>query len=157
MVYKSNDDLYTTAPLSKIGYEPFIANNLDSKEIYNKIIKRNLPIKAVLLEQSIITGLGNIYVDEVLFASKILPDRPANNVSLAEVESIINECDRILSKAIEYKGTTIRSYTSSLGVKGGYQDFLLVHTKTACPHCNDSISKMKVGGRTSYYCKNCQR
>ena len=157
MVYKSNEDLYTTAPLSKIGKEPFLANNLNVLEIYHQIIKRNLPIKTVLLEQSIITGLGNIYVDEVLYASKILPDRPASQITIDEVYSIISESDRILSLAIEKKGTTIRSYTSSLGVKGGYQDFLKVHTKTICQACNSPIEKMKIGGRTSYYCKNCQR
>ncbi len=157
MLYKVNDDLYTTPPLSNIGYEPFKANNLGVEEIYQRIIKKKLPIKAVLLEQSIITGLGNIYVDEVLFAASILPDRPANCLSKNDVELILSECDRILTLAIKNKGTTIRSYTSSLGVKGGYQNFLCVHTKVICPRCNANISKMKVGGRTSYYCKNCQR
>jgi formamidopyrimidine-DNA glycosylase len=156
MVYKNNEDIYTTKPLSQIGVEPFIENNIDIELIYNKIVKKNLPIKAVLLDQSIITGLGNIYVDEVLFASKIVPFKEASKLTINDVKRIIEESDRILKLAIENKGTTIRSYTSSLGVIGGYQNFLCVHTKNVCPICNAKLEKEKIGGRTSYYCKNCQ-
>ena len=63
----------------------------------------------------------------------------------------------ILNKAIECKGTTIRSYTSSLGVIGGYQEFLKVHTKEVCPDCRKALCKIKIGGRTSYYCEDCQK
>jgi formamidopyrimidine-DNA glycosylase len=156
MVYKNNDDVYTTKPLNQIGVEPFIENNIDIEFLYNKIVKKNLPIKAVLLDQSIITGLGNIYVDEVLFASKIAPNKDASKLSIDDLKRIIEASDRILKLAIENKGTTIRSYTSSLGVIGGYQNFLCVHTKSVCPICSNKLEKEKIGGRTSYYCKNCQ-
>ena len=156
MVYKNNDDLFITKPLSQIGVEPFIENNIDIDGIYKKILKKNLPIKAVLLDQSIITGLGNIYVDEVLFASKINPNKESSKISIEELKKIVEASDKILKLAIENKGTTIRSYTSSLGVIGGYQNFLCVHTKTICPICNSKLEKEKIGGRTSYYCKNCQ-
>ena len=78
-----------------------------------------------------------------------------------EIDLIVFDIDsknskEILDKAILYKGTTIRSYTSSLGVSGNYQDFLLVHTKKICPICNTPISKDKIGGRSSYYCSKCQ-
>ena len=155
MVYKSVDDIYTTLPLSKVGVE---ANSIDYsiEDIYNKIINKKLPIKTVLLDQTIISGLGNIYVDEVLFKSRINPHRNANSITLDEVKSIMLNSKEILDKAIVHKGTTIRSYTSSLGVTGNYQDFLLVHTKTICPICNGKLSKDKIGGRSSYYCKECQ-
>ena len=155
MVYKKNEEVYTTLPLSKVGIE---ANsiNYDIEDIYNKINKKKLPIKTVLLDQTIISGLGNIYVDEVLFKSKINPHRLANSLTVDEVEQIMKNSKEILDKAILYKGTTIRSYTSSLGVSGNYQDFLLVHTKKICPICNTPISKDKIGGRSSYYCSKCQ-
>ena len=155
IVYKDIKDVYNTLPLSKIGFEAN-KDNYDIEDIYNKITSKKLPIKTVLLDQTVISGLGNIYVDEVLFKSKINPHRLANTLSLEEVKAIMVSSNEILNKAIIYKGTTIRSYTSSLGVSGNYQDFLLVHTKKNCPICNTPISKDKIGGRSSYYCSKCQ-
>lgn len=155
IVYKELADIYTTLPLSKIGVEGNSENyNLD--KIYEAIHRKKLPIKTVLLDQTIISGLGNIYVDEVLFKSNINPHRLASSLSIEEVKSIMANSKEILNKAILYKGTTIRSYTSSLGVSGNYQDFLMVHTKKVCPICNSPISKDKIGGRSSYYCNKCQ-
>lgn len=156
MVYKTVEEVYTTKPLIQIGVEPFSENDINIIDLHKKIVKKNLPIKAVLLDQSIVAGLGNIYVDEVLFASKIAPNKDASKLSIEDVKRIIEASDRILKLAIENKGTTIRSYTSSLGVIGGYQNFLCVHTKSVCPVCNSKLEKEKIGGRTSYYCKNCQ-
>ena len=155
IVYKELDDVYTTLPLSKIGVE---GNSVvyDLNEIYYLIHKKRLPIKTVLLDQTIISGLGNIYVDEVLFKSNINPHRLASTITLDEVKSIMVNSKEILDKAILYKGTTIRSYTSSLGVSGNYQDLLMVHTKKVCPICNSPINKDKIGGRSSYYCSKCQ-
>ena len=116
-----------------------------------------MAIKTVLLDQSIIAGLGNIYVDEVLFKSSVNPHKKSNELTFDEVKRIVDNTISILSKAIEYKGTTIRSYTSSLGVSGGYQDFLMVHTKTVCPTCKNELIKDRINGRSTYYCKYCQR
>ena len=69
---------------------------------------------------------------------------------------IIKSSKKVLDKAIEYKGTTIRSYTSSLNVTGNYQQFLKVHTKEICS-CGEKINKIKINGRTSYYCPKCQK
>lgn len=155
IVYKELDKIYTTLPLSKIGVE---GNSIeyDLNKIYESIHKKRLPIKTVLLDQTIISGLGNIYVDEVLFKSHINPHRLASSLSMEEVKAVMTNSKEILDKAILYKGTTIRSYTSSLGVSGNYQDHLMVHTKTVCPICNTPISKDKIGGRSSYYCSKCQ-
>ncbi|MDE6241105.1 MAG: DNA-formamidopyrimidine glycosylase [Anaeroplasmataceae bacterium] len=154
--YKSIEDLYSTYPLSELGPE---ANqkeyNLD--ELYLKLKRKMLPIKTVLLDQKFISGLGNIYVDEVLYAAHISPLRRASRIKKTELETILISSQAILNDAIKKKGTTIRSYTSSLGVIGNYQNFLMVHTKKECPHCNRGLSIIKIGGRTSYYCKACQR
>lgn len=157
MVYKNKNDIYSTKPLSDVGIDPILTKKIEIKTIYDKIVRKTIPIKTVLLDQSILCGLGNIYVDEVLYKSNILPTRLANTLVFEEVEKIVNESVQILSKAIELKGTTIRSYTSSLGVNGEYQNFLLVHTKTHCPNCGNQLDKIKIGGRSTYYCKNCQR
>ena len=121
--------------------------------------KSNKPIKELLLDQSIINGLGNIYVDEVLFKSGIKPTRLGNTIKLKECASIKDACYEIITKATECGGTTIRSYTSSLGVEGRYQEFLQVHTKVnkPCPVCGNTIKKIRVGGRGTYYCNKCQK
>ena len=125
--------------------------------IYDKIVSRAVAIKTTLLDQSIIAGLGNIYVDEVLFLSKINPHRPSNEVTFDEVKSLCDNTKDILSLAIDHKGTTIRSYTSELNIKGEFQNFLKVHTKEYCPICNNKLNKDKINGRSTYYCANCER
>lgn len=157
VIYKENKDLYTTKPLNNLGIDPILNKEIEIKTIYDKIVSKTIPIKSTLLEQNIICGLGNIYVDEVLYEANILPSRLSSSITFDEVNLIVKASISILSKAIEYKGTTIRSYTSSLGIKGEYQQFLKIHTKNKCSICNDDVSKMKIGGRTTYYCKKCQR
>ena len=93
----------------------------------------------------------------ILFLSKINPNRPSKSIKIEEVKAIVDSSISILSKAIEYKGTTIRSYTSSLGVEGEFQNFLNVHTKKVCPRCKTTLNRVKINGRTTYYCENCQR
>ncbi len=155
--YKIDADLYNTYPLCEVGYDPILDKEIEIKNIYDKILRKAIPIKTCLLDQKIIAGLGNIYVDEVLFKSKINPLRISNTITLIELENIINNTKYILSDAIKHKGTTIKSYTSSLGQKGEYQDFLCVHTKSICPLCANKLTKIKINGRSTYYCDNCQR
>ena len=151
-------DIYNTEEISKLGIEPDNIS-LTKEYIYSKIHDSNKPIKELLLDQTIINGLGNIYVDEVLFASHILPTRLGNTIKLDECERIKEEGSRIIKKATECGGTTIRSYTSSLGVEGTYQNYLQVHTKAnkECPVCGTIIQKTRVGGRGTYFCKKCQK
>lgn len=157
MTLRTNEELYTTKPLNEVGLETLDLTNFPYIDVKNKINNSNNSIKTILLNQHIISGLGNIYVDEVLFASKVNPNRIGSSITLGEVKNIVTSSNKILLKAIEYKGTTIRTYTSSLGVSGAYQDFLLVHTKEYCPICNNKLEKMKINGRSTYFCKNCQR
>ena len=135
--------------------EPF-SKDLTSSYLLSKFKIKKTPIKTILLDQSIITGIGNIYADEILFKSRIYPLKKANLLNESECLKIINNTKEILEEAISLGGTTIRSYTSSLGVKGSYQTKLLVHTKTNCPLCNKKLEVIKIGGRSTYYCSNCQ-
>lgn len=141
---------------AKLGVEP---NNLTTTYLHNKLIKSNKCIKTLLLDQSIIAGLGNIYANEVLFASNINPFKSGKNINIGEVDNIINTSRSIINKAISCGGTTIKSYTSSLGVSGTYQNYLQVHMKEKelCTKCmNNLILKDRIDGRSVYYCPNCQ-
>lgn len=156
MEYKKIEDIYSTLPLSKIGVE---ANSIqyDLNALALKFQNKTKTVKELLLDQTIISGLGNIYVDEVLFQSSISPLTKGFALSCDDIQRIMESSYKILNHAIELKGTTIRSYTSSLGVQGGYQNFLQVHTLPVCKKCNKEITKIKIGGRTTYYCSTCQR
>ncbi len=144
---------YSVKPLCELGLEPW-DENLTVEYLRERL--RNKPIKSELLDQSIIVGIGNIYADEILFLSKIHPNRLATKLSDKELSDIIKYTKVTLEKAIELGGTTVKSYTSSEGVHGRFQNELLVHTKASCPICHKDIVKTVIGGRGTYYCPSCQ-
>ena len=152
------EDLDKTIEITKQGKEP-LDKELTSAYLLSKFKGKRLPIKTVLLDQEIISGLGNIYANEVLFASRINPSKKASLITKEECEKIIASSKKIVEKAILMGGTTIKSYTSSLGVTGHYQDYLCVHKREGmpCPKCERPIKRIKVGGRSTYYCENCQK
>ncbi len=154
MYLVNKEDVYKVKPLSDLGLEPW-DKNLNATYLKSKLNKK--PIKTELLDQSIIVGIGNIYADEILFLSKISPLTQANDLGEKDLKNIIKNTKAVLEKAIHYGGTTVKSYTSSEGVHGRFQNHLLVHTKEKCPICNQKIEKITVGGRGTYYCKNCQK
>ena len=151
----SEDKWRDEKEVKDIGPEPF---NADPKELMKKVSKSHLPIKSTLLDQTLMTGLGNIYVDEVLFASKIHPLTPANKVNLKEWKDIVSNSSRILNNAIEAGGSTIRSYHPGKGIDGNFQTALLAYGKGGekCPRCEHIFRFIKVGGRGTTYCPNCQ-
>ena len=144
--------------IKNLGLEPW-DKNLTSDYLLSKYKNKTIPIKTLLLDQSIITGIGNIYADEILFKSKINPHKKGKDLTKKQRQNIIDSTKEILSKAIEEGGTTIRSYTSEEGVTGLFQNNLNVHLKEGekCPSCNSTIKKDKINGRSSYYCPNCQK
>lgn len=152
------EDTYQVKPLSDLGLE-YNDTKLTKEYLYQKIHSKKLPIKTVLLDQSIITGIGNIYDDEILYQSRILPSRSASTITMEECEKIIDNCRDILDKAIQFGGTTIKSFTSSEGVHGLFQNELLVHGRRgmACSNCGSEIQKIALGGRGTYYCFKCQK
>ncbi len=152
------DSTYKVKPLSELGLE-YNDSNLTCDYLYDKIHSKKLPIKTVLLDQSIITGIGNIYDDEILFMSSINPSRRACEVTREECQSIIDNCRLVLEKAIKLGGTTIKSFTSSEGVHGLFQNELLAHGKAGnpCPKCGEILQKTRIGGRGTHYCPKCQK
>ena len=154
----SFNEIMCEPELIKLGKE---ANDesIDVLEFYNKIHKLRIKLKTALLDQTIISGLGNIYVDEVCFLSNLHPEMPCNYLTLYDCKVILEKCKYVLEGAIKAGGTTIRSYTSSLGVTGRFQLKLHVHTKQGekCEVCGKNIIKITVGGRGTYLCDNCQK
>ena len=125
-----------------------------------KIVKnRKINIKAVLLNQKLIAGLGNIYADEVLFASKIMPTRPANKLKREDLGRIVKEANRLIKKAIFHRGTTFNNYVDSEGRKGNFSQFLQVYGRgdKECFVCGDPIKRIKLVGRGTHYCPHCQK
>ena len=157
-LFNKNENIFAKPPLNELGLEPWddkLVPNYLKKQYQNKII----PIKTALLDQGIITGIGNIYADEILFLSKINPLEPCQSLTNLQLERIITNTKAVLQEAIKAGGTTIISYESSEGVHGRFQQQLNVHTKEGqpCPHCKSDIVKIKVNGRGTYYCPKCQK
>ena len=147
------------APINKVGPEPF-DSKCSVKYLENKLKNKSIAIKSALLNQSIMAGLGNIYVNEVLHLSKVNPLQPAKLVKSDKIKLILKYSKSVLKKSIKLGGSSISTYTSSLGVDGKFQNHLLVHTKKGeqCRQCKKAIiKKIKVNGRGTYYCLVCQK
>jgi formamidopyrimidine-DNA glycosylase len=150
------DDKNLNNELSKIGKEPFDLNFKYLKEIFSKT-KR--PIKIVLMEQKKIAGLGNIYANEALFLSKIHPLKPANKLKDSEIKNLLLAIKKVIKKAIKLQGTSFRFYVKPDESKGSYQEEFLVYQRKneRCLKCKNKIKYIKIGGRGSFYCSNCQK
>ena len=144
--------------IAKLGPEPFYID--DVKPLMKKVKNVRKPIKTALLDQTLMTGLGNIYVDETLFASKIHPLTPANKIKEGEWKKIVSNAKEILSLAIESGGSTIKSYHPGKDIDGNFQTRLKVYGKAGelCPDCKKHEFRfIKVGGRGTTFCPSCQR
>ncbi len=144
--------------LKNYGPEP-----LDKSFILNDFIaglkKRRRNIKSVLLDQKLVAGLGNIYVDEVLFAAGVRPMRLSSDITKAEAIKIYQIIPKILSLAIKHRGTTFSNYVDSKGKRGNFSSMLQVYGrgKENCLKCSSAIIKTKIAGRGTHYCPNCQK
>lgn len=150
-------ECFKKQPLSLLGKEPFVLENGDS--LYEKTRKIKKTIKETLLDQSLLVGLGNIYVDEVCFLSKLSPHTPASEVSKDKWDEIVKNSVIVLNKAIELGGSTVRSYHFAGDVDGKFQNELNVYGREGlpCVICNTPITKTKIGGRGTHFCSHCQR
>lgn len=156
MHLKTKDDVFLGEPLEKLGPEP---EDVTFPYLKEAILSRQTSIKNVLLDQRVIAGLGNIYVNEALFQAGIHPEQPANTLKNDEIEKLRLASIDIIQKAIELGGTTIRSYYSDDEVSGRFQQELFVHERKdkPCLTCETPIIKIKVGGRGTYLCPSCQK
>lgn len=155
-LFKKGEE-FQTAPLSELGPEP-LSEQFTEEYLIQALEKTNRKIKVALLDQKFLVGLGNIYVDEVLFKSEIHPERAANTLKLEEIAVLHQEIVATLEEAIEKGGSTIRSYVNSQGEIGTFQKELLVYGRVGeeCKKCSTPLAKKVVGGRGTHYCPHCQ-
>ncbi|MDE1548653.1 DNA-formamidopyrimidine glycosylase [Jeotgalibaca caeni] len=145
-------------PIRKLGPEP-IAKQFQVNNFHQKLAKTSRAIKPVILDQTIVAGVGNIYADESLFLAKVNPLKPANQLNEKETGELHAAIIEVIQKAVELGGTTVRSYVNSTGEKGSFQVKLNVYGKKnePCPRCGTPIEKIKVAQRGTHFCPNCQR
>lgn len=144
--------------VKKLGPEPW---NMSEKELYKRCQRhKKALIKAVLLNQEVIAGLGNIYADEALFAAGVHPERRAGSLSGQEVARILTGARKVMKASIDSGGSTMKTYVKADGSRGNYLDkFAQVFGKQGqkCPRCGTEIVKIKVAGRGTHICPKCQR
>lgn len=125
---------------------------------FTEICRRSRRIKALLLDQSAISGLGNIYCDEALFDAKIHPEAIASGLATSDVKRLASSIRKVLRKAIEFGGSTLRDYVRSDGREGEFQKIHRVYGREGlpCPRCRAAIVRMTTAGRSTHYCALCQ-
>lgn len=141
-----------------LGPEP-LSEQFSVQWLRGKLANRKAPVKALLLDQRLVAGLGNIYTDEALFEAGVDPRREGGSLDQEECRKLVREIKAVLTEAIINKGTTFRDYRGGLGQAGGYQDQLLVYGRGGrpCPRCGELLQKDRVGGRGTVFCRRCQR
>lgn len=145
-------------PFIKLGPEP-IPDCFHASEFQERLSRTGRAIKAVILDQHVVAGVGNIYADESLFEARIHPAKPANALTDEETVQLHDAIIHVIQQAIRAGGSTIRTYKNSLGEAGKFQLSLNVYGKKgeACPRCGHPIQKIRVAQRGTHFCPNCQR
>ena len=147
-----------SAVVGKLGPEP-LGEAFGPRELHRLLAKRRAPVKAVLLDQGAIAGVGNIYADEALFEAGIRPSKPARALSRRAAERLHWAVRKVLMEALEDRGSSFRDYVDAEGEQGMHQLRVKVFRRTGepCYACGTAIKRVKVGGRSTHYCPKCQR
>ncbi|NEO85658.1 MAG: DNA-formamidopyrimidine glycosylase [Spirulina sp. SIO3F2] len=143
--------------LQRLGPEPF-APEFTVEYLTQRLRRTRRTIKAALLDQYLVAGLGNIYADEVLFVSGVRPDRVAADLKASQIRCIHAAIPQVLEAAIAKGGTTFSDFLSLLGVPGNYGDAAQVYGRTGepCKVCGEAIERIKITGRSTHFCPRCQ-
>lgn len=156
--------LWTAEPVAEhpllkdLGPEPLTAD-FDGSQLYTWAKNRKTPIKSFIMDSHIVVGVGNIYANEALFSAGILPTRHAGKISLARYRRLA-ECIRlVLDDAIRQGGTTLRDFVNEAGKPGYFKQQLKVYGRAGlpCPLCGESLTETRLSGRSTVFCKHCQR
>ncbi|MFA5126420.1 MAG: bifunctional DNA-formamidopyrimidine glycosylase/DNA-(apurinic or apyrimidinic site) lyase [Patescibacteria group bacterium] len=156
--FKLHPKKYHQQIAGQFGIEP-LTPDFTLINFTKALAKRRISIKAVLLNQKLIAGLGNIYVDEICFRSQVRPTRIVASLKAAEIKRLYLACLYIIKKAIKHRGTTFSDYLDTDGRVGNYEKYLKVYGRAGemCSRCHRaSIKKIKLAGRGTHYCPNCQ-
>lgn len=143
----------------KVGPEPLAKDFTDTEFIQRLMRRRKSGIKAVLLDQTVVAGIGNIYADESLWGAKIHPETKVQDVPEKQLKTLFKELQAVLRLAIEKGGSTDRNYVNAEGKKGSYMSFARVFRREGkpCPRCGTTIIKTRVAGRGTHICPHCQK
>jgi formamidopyrimidine-DNA glycosylase len=136
-----------------------LSKEFNADYFYPILQKRNKPIKSVLLEQGVSSGIGNIYADEGLFVARINPLRKSNSLSKNEAAKLINSVKKVLKKSLRLRGTSSSDYRDTYGNRGGYDKVRYVYNREGlpCKRCGTIIKRIKIGQRSSHFCPHCQK
>jgi formamidopyrimidine-DNA glycosylase len=140
---------------ARLGPEPFA---LDEAEWRTRLAGTARSLKAVLLDQTIVAGVGNIYADEVLYEVRLHPSRPANTLTRRQAEALRRAIATVLTRAIECRGSTIRDYVGGSGIAGSYQHEHRAYGRAGepCGRCKAPIARIVLAGRSTHFCPACQ-
>ena len=157
-LYLKQEDFQSLPCFQKLGPD-VLDPSLNADYLYQAFHHSNRSLKACLLDQSLVAGIGNIYADEICFACQLDPRSRSKRISKKDCVRLVYHMQRIIRGAMRYGGTTIRSYTSSLGVTGRFQLKLRVHDRKdeECTVCHSLIKKIIVAQRGTYLCPKCQK
>lgn len=145
-------------PWARMGPEP-LADEFTPESLREALVGRKALIKSLLLNQQVVAGLGNIYVDEALYIAGIHPERRANTLTPREIDRLHRAIRQVLTAAVDGRGTTFSTYTDFEGRAGLYQDSLQVFRRagSSCRRCGTDVIRLVVGGRGTHICPHCQR
>lgn len=151
-------DLATINYFNILGPEPFDTAFNDAY-VRAKLHKTARPIKSVLLDHVFVAGIGNIYASEILFRSKINPTRLANRITSTEIPLLLKQTREVLQQAIDLRGSSMRNYRDGAGEKGKFNKVIRVYNRTnqPCVVCKGLIIRLVQSGRSTFYCKKCQK
>jgi formamidopyrimidine-DNA glycosylase len=154
----TEEDLLSSKKMPRLGPEPIDPEFL-AEELYRRLHKRRTAVKAVLLDQAAIAGVGNIYADESLHRAGLRPDRIAGTVSKKKAQRLHESLRESLRTAIENRGSSVDTYRDAWGEVGGQQEKLLVYGRAGepCFTCGRPLSMIRIAGRSTVFCRHCQR
>lgn len=144
--------------LARLGPEP-LSPEFDGERLYNLSRKRSIAVKPFIMENAVVVGVGNIYATEALFASGIDPRREAGRISRARYVELAEEIKKVLARAIDSGGTTLRDFIGGDGKPGYFQQELFAYGRAGqlCKVCGTTLSECRLGQRSSVFCRRCQR
>jgi formamidopyrimidine-DNA glycosylase len=143
---------------TKVGREP-LGPSFNARHLGERLSNRRAPLKAALLDQRTVAGLGNIYVDEALWRARLHPFRPAESLDAEEVRQLTRAIKEVLKAGITRQGASLRDYATPDGGRGRMQDRFRVYGREGrpCTRCGTPIDKIRAAGRGTWYCPSCQR
>lgn len=153
------DEAGLNKALTKFGIEPLTPGF--THENFQAVIKESRGVlKSLLLNQQKIAGIGNIYADEICYRAKIRPDREVQSLQTADIKKLFNAAQAVMREAISKRGTSFSDYVDGKGNKGGYSKYLKVYNREGerCYRCGDDrVKKIRLAGRGTHFCENCQK